>query len=352
MQSTSSRSARCSSARGRPIAGPVASAMPWRRAGARSRASVARTCGVSEPALSAGTGPRPRTARVSTRAASGAETAVGTCPSSRANSAASAAGSSPESTELSPVSRASSPIRAVSVGSGSPAAWSVAQRAAAVRAAGGRVMCSASAVTARAPTPPAVSPLPRTVSRNSSGRPAVQIRAQTSAQMSVTGSPAARPVPSCTRNRWSCPTGSDEGSAPTICWRACCGRRVYVVKVSRCACSRGRTVQASAIHWATSALSRSTSTICRASLPSASVRRSAKNAASRSARDRANATSPSRRSSPDGSNRSIGSGRPPGGVASAQRGDSHAVIGSAPSGSRVPGGRRTAWAWKLPQRPL
>lgn len=115
----------------------------------------------------------------------------------------------------------------------------------------------------------------------------------------------------------------------------------------------GSTLHASMIQRATASLSASTSTICGAAGSSPSLRTSAKNPASHGPRAVTNPASPAG-SCGRGTGTAASGGAPSAGVSKAHCGEPQEVIGSAPTaGPESAGcGRCTAWAWKLPQRPL
>lgn len=114
-----------------------------------------------------------------------------------------------------------------------------------------------------------------------------QIRAAVPAQASSTTPEGRGPEAACTRKRGSRASGASSGSTPTTWCAVRPGCLVYVTKVSRSACSRGRTAVASATHRATSALCRSTSTTGGADGSSLTRRRSLSTAASHGLRDTA-----------------------------------------------------------------
>ncbi len=212
-------------------------------------------------------------------------------------------------------------------------------------------MPAPSAVTASGPAANG-SPGSSAASRKSSGDRLRQIRAAVPAQASGAVPEGRGPEAVWTRNRGSLMSGASSGRTPTTWCALRPGSRVYVVNVSRSACSRGSTAVARAIHRATSALCRSTRTTRGAEGSSHTRRRSLSTAAIQGLRATAKSPSPSLVSPWEGPCAPAmvvsGSGSVRSGVADSHPTAPQAATGSTRPGIATPGGRWTACAWNPP----
>ncbi len=286
----------------------------------------------------------PRTASVTSIAASGAVTDAGQRPSSAPNSRPTASNSAPVRSSTAGEVRASTsrPVRCASSAYGRSAA----QPAAADRSSGPSAIPAHSAVTASGPAANGSPGNSRAMS-NSSGDLLRQTRAAVTAQTSPAPPTAGDgPAHRWTRRPALRAASASSGRTPTTRSVELPGRRVYVVNVSRSAYALGKVAEARPSQRATSAHCRSTSTTGPPPAGSTPLarRRSARTAASQGPRDTAKSSRPSETAAGPGGSDS-GSGTGPPGVAATQCGDRHASTAIRSSGRGTPGGTCTAWAW-------
>ncbi len=273
----------------------------------------------------------PRTASVTSIAASGADTDAGQRPSSAPNSRPTASNSAPVRSSTAGEVRASTsrPVR----GASSAYGRSAAQPAAADRSSGPSAIPAHSAVTASGPAANG-SPGNSLATSNSSG----DLLRQTRAAVTAHTSPAPPTAGDGPAHRWTRrpalrAASASSGRTPTTRSVELPGRRVYVVNVSRSAYARGKVAEARPSQRATSAHCRSTSTTGPPPAGSTPLarRRSARTAASQGPRDTAKSSRPSETAAgPGGSDSGSGTGPPSGRPAGAR------------PAARAPRGRGTA----------